>query len=410
MLVLIPALAAGVVAAGECPPIEGLEPLLRPGRVLLLGEMHGTEESPAFALDVACHAARAKLPVVVGLELSPAEHARVDEFLDSEGTVTDREALLAGSIWQRDYQDGRNSVAMADLIDGVRRLRREGLKVGISLFDASGASGGQHRDRQMGLNLAAVAEAAPESMLIVLSGNMHSRVSRGNPRDPDYEPMGYVLANAITRERVVALNVAHGNGSAWICGRTCGVQRLGGAHGESRWVIEIDERTRPAGHQGWYHVGAITASPPATRPELGVTEQATAPAPPPAKVVKTTVPDEGPLSQDETKVQGHWQAYDYGSVNRQWRIRFDERSFHAEGGTDDWYKGHVVLRPEKDPAQIDFAIEDCLCSHKGKTSTGIYYWEDDSLIIAAPQPGSPRPGRFNTRNGQMMELKKLPEE
>jgi len=414
-VILIAILTVGVAAAEPCPPIDGLAPLLKPGRILLLGEMHGTEESPAFALDVACHATRAKLPVILGLELSPAEQKRVDGFLDSEGTAADREALLAGSIWQRTYQDGRNSLAMADLIDGARRLRRQGFKIGVSLFDASGASGGQARDRRMGLNLAAVAQAAPESMLIVLSGNAHSRITRGNPRNRDYEPMGYVLAEATSRERVVALDVAHGNGSAWICSSTCGVQRLGGRHGETRWAIEIDEATRPAGHQGWYHVGAITASPPATRPDLAVTHQSTPPDPP-VTVSRSDTAEiamkrgDGPLSPAETKIQGRWQAFDFGSNNRTWRIRFDERSFHADGGVDDWYKGQVVLRPDEDPAHFDFVIEDCRCELKGQTSTGIYYWKDDALVISAPRPGSRRPMRFNDRSGDMMRLEKMLDE
>jgi uncharacterized protein (TIGR03067 family) len=422
LLTLIPALAVGVVVAGPCPPIEGLDPLMRPGRILLLGEIHGTEESPAFALDVACHAARAKLPVIIGLELSPAEQERVDTFLDSMGTEADRNALLAGGTWQRSYQDGRNSRAMAELIDGARRLRSEGFNLRVALFDASGSGGGQQRDRRMGANLAAVATAAPEAMLIVLTGNQHSRVTRGTPRNSSYEPMGHVLANGTSHERVVALNVAHGPGSAWICAPDCGTQRLGGRQGELRWTIEIDEATRPAGHQGWYHVGGITASPPAGRPDLAEASESTVvdPASPAAEPSPTRTrravsdqastgeqDDERPLSEAQSKVQGPWQAYDFGANTKTWKIRFDERNFHAAAGTDDWYEGRIVLRPDEDPAQIDFAIDDCRCSYKGMTSNGIYYWDDDSLVIAAPQPGSQRPKKFVERSGQMMRLRKL---
>ena len=44
-------------AAASCEPIEGIQALLKPGRVLLLGELHGTVESPEFTREVACHAA-----------------------------------------------------------------------------------------------------------------------------------------------------------------------------------------------------------------------------------------------------------------------------------------------------------------------------------------------------------------
>ena len=207
MLILIPALVTGMTAAGPCPPIQRLEPLLAPGRILLLGELHGTRESPMFALAVACHAARAGMPVILGLELRSDEQKRVDLFLDSEGTAADLESMLAGPTWQRSYQDGRNSVAMTDLIEGIRRLRREGLDVHLTLFDAPGAGGGQARDRRMGHELARVANAAPDSMLIVLTGNAHSRVTRGSRRNSDYEPMGHVLATETSRERSVVLDL-----------------------------------------------------------------------------------------------------------------------------------------------------------------------------------------------------------
>ena len=76
--------------AAPCEPIEGLEPLLKPGRILMLGELHGTEESPAFILDVACNAAAKKLPVVVGLELRSDLQGSVDTFLASKGSDSDR--------------------------------------------------------------------------------------------------------------------------------------------------------------------------------------------------------------------------------------------------------------------------------------------------------------------------------
>jgi hypothetical protein len=101
------AMMGTVVGSDPCPPIEGSQPLLRPGNILLLGEIHGTVESPMFMLDMVCHAARSDLAVIVGLELPLAEQVRVDAFLDSQDSESDRTALLAGSSWQASYQDGR---------------------------------------------------------------------------------------------------------------------------------------------------------------------------------------------------------------------------------------------------------------------------------------------------------------
>jgi hypothetical protein len=406
-LILIVISSGGCLAAEPCGPIEGVEALLGPGRILLLGELHGTEESPAFALDVACHASGAGLDVIVGLELTPAEQQRVDTFVDSTGTEQDREALLVGSVWRRDYQDGRNSRAMFELIDGVRRLRREKQRVSVALFDASGAGGGQQRERGMATHLAAAAHRLPEAMLIVLTGNHHSRVSYGTPRASTYEPMGYLLGKKTSADRLTSLNVAHGGGSAWICSSTCGIVELGGGHGGRRWAVEVDDETRPAGHHGWYHVGALTASPPTN----GSGDDAVIPRHPTAVRKEAETPRDpvatGPLTEIEQSVQGEWQAYDFGSNSRTWRIRFAERRFHASAGADDWYAGHIAFRPDADPAEIDFAIEDCVCSYKGMTSRGIYRRDGSSIVISAPTPGTGRPTRFVERSGSMMRLLRL---
>jgi uncharacterized protein (TIGR03067 family) len=408
--------SSGMAVAPEpCESIEGIRPLLKPGKVLLLGELHGTMESPAFALDAACHAARSGLPVIMGVELMPADQGRVDRFLDSEGTDEDRRSLLAGAQWQSSYQDGRASLAMFDLIEGLRKLRREGLDVSVALFDASGAKGGQQRDRDMARNLASFVIESPRSMMIVLTGNYHSRTTTGVPWDSEYEPMGYVLGRATSFDNLTALNVAHGDGSAWICGPDCGIVDLSGRHGEARWTIEIDDATRPPGHAGWYHVGSITASPPAKSPPSELQSRADEPA----KKVEAPCPDtkmtrprspgsevdaNRPLSDPEAKLQGPWQAYDFASQSKTWAFRFDGRGFLAQGGTDDWYEGRITVRADEQPAQIDFAIDDCMCSYKGMTSEGIYRWDGNDLVVSAPRPGDTRPRRFVRSSGQMMRL------
>jgi uncharacterized protein (TIGR03067 family) len=415
---LLPLVLASSVLASDsesCHPIEGIQPLLTPGTTLLLGEIHGTEESPAFALEVACHAARSGLPVVVGIELRPSEQERVDAYMNSDGADDDKRALLAGSPWQASYQDGRASHAMFDLIDGLRELRHGGLEVRAALFDASGSSGGQQRERDMARNLSAVAARSPGAMIIALTGNIHSRITRGTARNSEYEPMGYLLGRKDAVGRLISLNVAHAGGSAWICAPDCGVGSLRGGQGQTQWRVELDDKTRPPGHLGWYHVGAITASVPARMSPSEVP----LPAPSPVKAEASRRPGEGveksaradserepnrELTDAEVKLQGTWQAYDYSAQTKTWLMRFDGRHFRAQAGEDDWYEGRIEIREGDGPAQIDFAIEECRCSYKGMTSEAIYRWDGDSLVVAAPRPGAPRPPRFVEMSGQMMRL------
>jgi hypothetical protein len=258
----IPRAAAG---SGPCNRVEGADALLAPGKVVLLGEQHGTEESPAFVLDLVCLAAAAELPVRLGIEISDSEQSRVDLFLDSAGNAANRALLLEGSPWQAQTQYGVTSDAMARLLDGARKLRQAGSTVDVVLFNRSGAGGGQARDRRMAEYLAAVAGESTEAAVIVLTGNIHSRVTRGTRFSAGYEPMGYLLSQAVPPERIVALDVAHEGGTAWVCvaGEDgCGPQRLR-ARGPDGNGVTLNDSPEGTGHHGWYHVGAITASPPA---------------------------------------------------------------------------------------------------------------------------------------------------
>jgi hypothetical protein len=259
------AITSVAAESATCKPVAGADKLLRPGKVLLLGEQHGTEESPGFGLDLACHAAEAGLPVRFGIEISASEHSRVNVFLASSGDEASRRALLEGAPWQAQNQYGVTSEAMYRLFDGLRALRRSGHDVHVVLFNQPGTGGGRARDRRMAEHLAGVAGQSKEGLFVVLTGNIHSRVTRGTRWSADYEPMGYLLSKAVSPERVVALDVAHSGGTAWVClagEEGCGGQRFGprGPGGEG---VTINDSPDATGHHGWYHVGSITASPPA---------------------------------------------------------------------------------------------------------------------------------------------------
>src|SRR5579864_4290253 len=96
-------------SGAACAGVPGLEPLLRGKDLLLLGEMHGTAESPAFA-DCAVHRALdAGRSVTAAIEVPLEEEPAVQGFLASAGSAADRDALLAGAFWQAAFQDGRRS-------------------------------------------------------------------------------------------------------------------------------------------------------------------------------------------------------------------------------------------------------------------------------------------------------------
>lgn len=269
----------------DCRPIEGLKTLLAPDSLLILGEIHGTDESPAFAAEVACHAVAAGRSLVLALELPAEEAERLEPFLASAGSESDRAAMLAGGRWRAAYQDGRSSQAMVDLLERVRSLRAGGGAVEVILFDrqpgeaAAGQAGGADesfdRDREMAKALAEGLIASEAEMALVLTGNVHSRVTVGVPWDAQLEPMAYHLlqdgqglAPGDRARKLVSLDVASRGGEAWMCRgaspASCGVRRFGGRSNQASWAIERHEAV-DGGHHGRYHVGVSSASPPAVR-------------------------------------------------------------------------------------------------------------------------------------------------
>jgi hypothetical protein len=125
----------------SCKELQGIDPLLRKGQILLLGEMHGTNEIPEFVADATCRGLRAGYPVTVALEIPTEEEPRVAAYLASGGKAGDQAALLTGPFWRETFQDGRRSKGMLALLDHLRSLRQEGRRLRVKLLDRRGFSG-----------------------------------------------------------------------------------------------------------------------------------------------------------------------------------------------------------------------------------------------------------------------------
>jgi len=260
-----------------CRDVEGADEVVSAGTVVLLGEMHGTAESPGVVFDLACDAFARDLSVTVGLEILMAEQARVDAYMDSAGTAEDRERLLSGPFWQDEYQDGRRSVAKLALIEELRQARSHGEQVHVVLIDRPHRPEGPKRDAVMADRIEEVIEARPDDFVVVLTGNIHNRILEGTSWDPDYQPMGALLKDSLEGSRVIALNVSHPGGTAWICPTgdpaSCHAREIpamGPATSGPEIFLSDDTAEEERAYDGYYGVSGLTASPPAVerlRPE-----------------------------------------------------------------------------------------------------------------------------------------------
>jgi len=128
--------AASAIASLDCgTSVAGLDPLLVPGTIVMLGEIHGTVEIPAFVGDLACQALARGHRVLLGLEYPASEQADLEAYLTSDGGPAARRALLASALWQAACPDGRSSQAIFDLIERARALHQDEYPVDVFAFD-----------------------------------------------------------------------------------------------------------------------------------------------------------------------------------------------------------------------------------------------------------------------------------
>jgi len=259
-------------AAFDCSEVGGLDYLLKQRTVLLLGEIHGTVESPQFVADLLCNAVAFGHSVAVALQLPEFESEVISQYLDSEGTVEDRKELLTHAQELTLYQDGRFSDAMLGLLDSIHALRALGGQVDLRLFVPSDIDS---RDRQalsgaeypMAVTIWEAIEELDSDLFIVLAGLTPSRVIRGTPLDPDHEPMGYILSQWNPTWRLLSLALSHSGGTAWVCTSShavdCRALPLEGGGWGTPNSIYIYGDVAETGYDGLYFVGEISHSPPA---------------------------------------------------------------------------------------------------------------------------------------------------
>ena len=171
-----PAVQAALASASKPSAQALLLQAIGDHRIALLGEMHGTRETPALAGQLVSLYAAAHRPVLLGLEIDRGEQGDVDRFLASNGDASARRALLAGAHWRAPF-DGRDSEAIFQLIEHVRQLRVTGADVRIVYFDDHDPDMDQ-RNQRMADTLRAAAREHPGAMLLVLTGNVHAMTHR----------------------------------------------------------------------------------------------------------------------------------------------------------------------------------------------------------------------------------------
>lgn len=271
-LYFLPALAVAGAAPLECtlPPQVTLDKI--EARVIVVGEIHGTEQAPAFVGQLVCGTLKLGRPVVLALERDGAEQQALNRYLASDGLPADVQALLATGAWQQPVQDGRNSQAMLALIEQMRQWRRAGQRVGVLAMQmdwgapvlpkaelgkqpwtpADAAHFSAMNDRAMADKVWGTALSYPAYTVIALAGNMHTALGSASRAQSEASPSFTDLL--AQRMPVHIVGVGSQGGTSWNLT----------AQGMGARPVMRGPLYKPDSHiDTQVDLGKITASPPA---------------------------------------------------------------------------------------------------------------------------------------------------
>jgi hypothetical protein len=199
-------------------------------RLLLVGEFHGTREIPSVVARLAERYATDG-PVLVALEVDHREQGRIDAYLASDGSPSARRLLESGRFRQRadDQHAALATHDLVDLIEHVRRLRRQGRDAAVLAYDVS-ADAPRHdrdwRDRAMATSVRAAYAALPHGRLLMLTGNVHAMKARPAYLPPDApRPAGTWLLDLDP----FSVRLMARGGYSWVCTARCGPARADGS-------------------------------------------------------------------------------------------------------------------------------------------------------------------------------------
>lgn len=246
---------AAQAAAVDCAAVVGAPD----APLLLFGEMHGSQESPALIHGLACDVS-ARQKVAVGLEIPSGNQPLFDAYMASAGSVDDARKLISSEFWQQS-RDGRSSVAMLKLIEGLRALKQAGRPVSLFAFDEQ-TSVDEKRDVAIANGVRRFHDAHPDVRIIALMGSAHAMQASMQFGDQTWTPSGRLLADL----HPLSVLIAYPAGTTWACMMgSCGIKTLPAAAGEV--APGFHDGASKGGYSRTYRLESITASPPAAARE-----------------------------------------------------------------------------------------------------------------------------------------------
>jgi len=189
-------------ASTSCSPIPGADQIWSKAGVhwVFIGELHGSNETPAAFRDLVCDAIAHGKHVTVALERPTSEQAAIDNVVTAKDLSAAKKSLLQLPGW-KEVLDGRGSAAMLRLLVSLRELHRLHPDLKVVAFDApyTGTAPGA-RDEALGHALLSLHPTKPNDLVLILTGNLHAMqaTKRGYDLAAMYLPPREILSLLVT--------------------------------------------------------------------------------------------------------------------------------------------------------------------------------------------------------------------
>ena len=260
-IVLSALLAAAPAAPMPCKPIAGWEEVMARKQVrwIVLGEVHGNNETPDLFADAVCLTARSR-KIVVALEQSSLDQGAIDLFISSDGGKDSKQAFSTASMWNGAIKDGRSSEANFRLFDTLRQMRSAGqIEAVVAFVPSHFTTRPIPGDYEKGMAGILRAAARPGTTVMALVGNVHALRTKVAWQG-GYMPM----AAHLPAEELVTLDALGDGGATWTCQgepMVCGPRSNPPSAKACMAGVELASDDEAA-YSGVIHLGATTASPP----------------------------------------------------------------------------------------------------------------------------------------------------
>ena len=260
---MIGLIAGLMLTTAPCAPPGGAAALLAlDRRIVIVGETHGTVETPAAFGEIVCTTA-ATWPVLVVLEYPVQMQPTLDAFMAQPDAGTARRLLLDYPHGPFRFHDGRGSEAMMALLQRLREMAQAGadLKLLAGVPDSPRVPGftQAHAELDRAQQWSAAARAAPQRRMLVLVGSVHAEKTRRVG-----SALGLPAAAHFRPEETVSLSIARQGGQAWTCREECGVSSIPDVDSAQSSGVALTP-TSDGAFDGVLSLGPATPSPPVSR-------------------------------------------------------------------------------------------------------------------------------------------------